>query len=70
MSNIKKEEDSNMNISNKEENEKLKENIINNKENNYIIAEINIDLNKINKKIKLINSFEQVIKKRGDNFFR
>ena len=42
MSNIKKEEDS-KNVSNNGENIKLKENIINNKEKNYIIAEINID---------------------------
>ena len=58
MSNIKNEEESNMNIPNKGDNKQLKENIINNKDNNYIITEINIDKNNINQKIRLINSFE------------
>ena len=58
MSNMKKEEENNLNVS-KEENQKLEENIINNKEKSYIIAEINIDENNINKIIRLINSFEK-----------
>ena len=62
---MKNEEDSNMNVPNKEENKHLKENIINNKDNNYIIAEININRNNINKSIRLINSFEQEIKESG-----
>ena len=66
MSNMKNEEDSNMNVPNKEENKQLKENILNNKEkNNYIIAEINIDKNNINESIRLINSFEQAKKQHG-----
>ena len=66
---MKNEEDSNMNVSNKEENKQLKENIINNKYVNYIIAEINIDKNNINKTIRLINSFEQTIKEKGQDYF-
>ena len=69
MLNIKNEEDSKMNIPNKEGNKKIKENIINNKDNNYIIAEINIDENNINKSIRLINSFEQAIKEKGGGQF-
>ena len=61
---MKNEEDNNMNVSNKEENKQLKETILNNKENNYIIAEINIDKNNINEDIRIINSFEQVIKEK------
>ena len=56
----------NIDIHNNNGNKKLQENIINNKEKNYIISEINIDKNKINKKIRLINSFDPTIKeKRG-----
>ena len=66
---MKNEEDSNMNVPNKEGNKILKENIINNKDNNYIIVEINIDENNINKSIRLINSFEQATKERGGEFF-
>ena len=70
MSNMKNEEDSNINVPNKEENKQLKESIINNKEkNNYIIAEINIDKTSINENIRLINSFEQAIKEREDYFY-
>jgi len=70
MSNMKNEEDSNINVPNKEENKQLKESIINNKEkNNYIIAEINIDKTSINENIRLINSFEQAIKEREGNFY-
>ena len=72
------EEDSNMNVPNKDK--ELEENIINNKYNNYIIAEINIEKykkkknkknkkNNINKKIILINSFEQTIKEKGQDYF-
>ena len=69
MSNIKKEEENNLKVS-QEENKKLEENIINNKEKNYIIAEINIDEYNINKKIRLINSFEQIIReKRKEDYF-
>ena len=63
---MKNEEDSNMNVPNKDK--QLEENIINNKEKSYIIAEINIDKNQINKSIRLINSFEQAIKEEGDDF--
>ena len=56
MSNMQNEEENNLNVSEEEEHTKLEENIINNKEKNYIIAEINIDENNINKKIRLINS--------------
>ena len=66
---MKNEEDSNMNIPNKEDNKQLKENRLNNKDNNYIITEINIDKNNINKKIRLINSFEQTIKEKGEDYF-
>ena len=59
---MRKEEQNNLNVSNEEY-------IINNKEKNYIIAEINIDKNNINKKIILINSFEQIIREKGDNYF-
>ena len=38
---MKNEENSNMNVPNKDK--QLKENIISNKDNNYIITEINID---------------------------
>ena len=69
MSNITNEEDNNMNIPNKEENKKLNENILNNKDNNYIIAEINIDKNNLNERIRIINSFEQTIKEYGGNIF-
>ena len=70
MLNIKNKEDSNMNLSNKEENKQLKENILNNKDdNNYIIAEINIDKNNINRSIRLINSFEQTIKVYKEDIF-
>ena len=56
MSNMKKEEENNLKVS-QEENKKLEENIINNKEKSYIIAEINIDKYNMNKRIRLINSF-------------
>ena len=69
MLNIKNEEDSKMNVPNKEGNKKLIENIINNKDDDYIIAEINIDENNINKSIRLINSFEQAIKEKGNVFY-
>ena len=45
---MEKEEENNLDIS-------FKENIINNKEKNYIIAEINIDENNIKTNIRLIN---------------
>ena len=54
------------NIVSKKENKKLEENLINNKEKSYIIAEINIDENNINKKIRLINSFEQIIREKKE----
>ena len=41
---------------------------MNNKEKNYIIAEINIYKNNINESIRLINSFEQSIKE-GENYY-
>ena len=66
---MKNEEDSNMNVPNKEENKQLRENIINNKDNNYIIAEINIGKNKINKNIRLINSFEQIKKEKKKDYY-
>ena len=66
---MKNEEDSNMNVPNKEGNKQLKENILNNKDNNYIIAEININKSNINKNIRLINSFEQAKKEKGGNYF-
>ena len=58
------EDDSNMNVPNK------KENLIDNKEKNYIIAEINIDKNNINKEIRLINSFEKTKEEKKGNYFR
>ena len=62
---MKKEEENNMKVS-QEENKKLEENIINNKEKSYIIAEININEYNINKKIRLINSFEQIIREKEE----
>ena len=61
---MKKQEENNLKVS-QEENKKLKENIINNQEKSYIIAEININEYKINKKIRLINSFEQIIREKS-----
>ena len=60
---MKKEEENNLKVS-QEENKKLEENIINNKEKSYIIAEINIY--NTNKRIRLINSFEQIIREEEE----
>ena len=54
MSKMKNEEDSNINVPNKEENKQLKENIVNNIYNNYIISEIYIDENNIKKSIRIV----------------
>ena len=62
---MKKEEENNLKVS-QEENKKLEENIINNKEKSYIIAEINIDEYNMNEKIRLINSFEQIIREKEE----
>ena len=51
---MKNEEDSNINVHNKEENKQLKENIVNNIYNNYIISEIYIDENNIKKSIRIV----------------
>ena len=64
---MKKEEENKLNIS-KEEHKKLEENIVNKKENNYIISEIKIERFKINKKIRLLNSFEQIIRGRKKGY--
>ena len=69
MSNMKNEEDNNSNAPNKEENQKIKENKINNKDNNYIIAKIDIDKHNVYENIRLINSFEQAINERFGYFY-
>ena len=47
----------------KEENKKIKNSENNNNKENYIIAEINIDKNNLNKDIRIINSYEEVKRK-------
>ena len=62
---MKKEKEHNLNVS-QGEHKKLGENIINNKEKSYIIAEINIDAYNIYEEIRLINSFEQMIREKEE----